>query len=124
MMITYAIEIADEMRPNLYSKEEKTRWLSELDGRIRNEILLGREGVEAGAPPDYHWQTDANKALLAEVPYDYLYTYWLFMRIDYLSGETTRFNNSAVLFNTAWMNYANFINRTHPLRTAGRVGGV
>ena len=99
-------------------------WLSELDGRIRNEILLGREGVDAGAPPDYHWQTDANKVLLAEVPYDYLYTYWLFMRIDYLSGETTRFNNSAVLFNTAWMNYANFINRTHPLRTAGRVGGV
>ena len=68
---------------------------------------MGREGVDAGAPPDYHWQTDANKVLLAEVPYDYLYTYWLFMRIDYLSGETTRFNNSAVLFNTAWMNYAN-----------------
>ena len=85
---------------------------------------MGREGVDAGAPPDYHWQTDANKVLLAEVPYDYLYTYWLFMRIDYLSGETTRFNNSAVLFNTAWMNYANFISRTHPLRTAGRVGGV
>ena len=75
MTITYAIEIADEMRPNLYSTEEKTRWLSELDGRIRNEILLGREGVDAGAPPDYHWQTDANKALLAEVPYDYIYTY-------------------------------------------------
>ncbi len=27
MTITYAIEIADEMRPNLYSKEEKTRSL-------------------------------------------------------------------------------------------------
>ena len=124
MTITHAIEIAAEMRPYLYSKEEKTRWLSELDGRIRNEILSGREGVETGAPPDYHWETDANTALLAEAPYDYVYTYWLFMRIDYLSGETTRFNNSAVLFNTAWMTYANFINRTYPLRTVGRVGGV
>lgn len=124
MTITYAIDIADEMRPNLYAKEEKTRWLSELDGRIRNELLSGREGVALGAPPDYHWQTDASKTLLAEAPYEYLYTYWLFMRIDYLSGEAARFNNSAVMFNTAWVNYANFINRTYPIRTIERVRGV
>lgn len=124
MTITQAIEIADEMRPNMYTKEEKTRWLSELDGRIRNELLSGREGVSTGTPPDYHWQTDAARTLTAEAPYEYLYTYWLFMRIDYTSGETTRFNNSAVMFNTAWMNYANFINRTYPIRELGRVRGV
>lgn len=124
MTITQAIEIADEMRPNLYTKEEKTRWLSELDGRVQGELLSGREGIALGAPPDYHWQTDAAKTLLADAPYEYLYTYWLFMRIDYLSGETARFNASAIMFNMAWVNYANFINRTYPFRRDGRVVGV
>lgn len=44
MTIDEAIELCDRMKPNHYEKEDKLRWLSELDGRIRIEILDTHEG--------------------------------------------------------------------------------
>jgi len=106
----------DEMRPNAVDQALKFRWLDELEGRIYNEILASHEGFESFSPSD--------SELTVPSPYDEMYIYWLFMKMDYINGETERFNNDALMHNTAWVNYANYINRTHaPKRAAGLTVG-
>lgn len=107
------VMLADKLRPNTIESEIKLRWLEELDGRIYGEILSSHEGYENFEIP--------KTELIAPAPYDEMYIYWLFMKMDYMNGETERFNNDALMHNTAWLNYANHINRTCMPRTNGAV---
>ena len=57
----------------------------------------------------------ASTVLLAPVPYDIpLYIHWLSMQISMYNREMMHYNNEAVLFNMAWQNLANHLNRTFP----------
>ncbi|MBQ3080032.1 MAG: hypothetical protein IJC48_08565 [Clostridia bacterium] len=107
-----AIERADGLRPNAYNDDIKDEWLKELDGRIEREILCIREGFVKEAE-----STGLHRTLFAEEPYSEMYVYYLMMKADFMNGETERFNNDAIMFNTAWLNYANHINRTRLVNT-------
>jgi hypothetical protein len=53
--------------------------------------------------------------LLAPVPYDIpLYLHWLSMQISLYNKEMAQYNNEAVLYNIAWQNLADHLNRTFP----------
>lgn len=53
------------------------------------------------------------KSLLAKFPYDELYLAYLKMKIDEENGETARYNNSAILFNSHYDNYAKWYQKYH-----------
>ena len=44
MKIAEIIGLTDELRPNEYTAEMKTRWLSEVEGTVVDEILNRAEG--------------------------------------------------------------------------------
>ena len=53
MTVNDIIAAVDLKEPNSYSRGEKLRWLSALDGKVREEVLLtheGYEGAESFAP--------------------------------------------------------------------------
>ncbi len=112
MTVQEAIERADTLKPNAYSDDVKYAWLSELDGRIKAEVLDKRMGFENLPVPDYGYES-RTKNLLAPAPYSEMYVYWLFMKMDFMNGEFDRFNNDAVLYNTAYLAFSNHINRNH-----------
>ena len=121
MTIREAIERADRLRPNAFTGEEKTAWLSALDGMIFEEILKNH----ADAPEKfdgYNRDTDLGTVLLAPPPYDEeLYTAFLESKMDRESGETARYNVSANLFNGAYLTFMDWYNRTYaPLRPVER----
>ena len=61
-----------------------------------------------------------DRPLLVPDPYSELYGHYLAAQIDYLNGETTRYNNAMVRYNTALSTYADHVNRTcAPLQRAG-----
>lgn len=93
------IAFADAMRPNTYSPEVKTMWLSDIEGRIQAEIFL--------VPPEryYEWPGDEHTTLIAPEPYDSLYRYYLEAMIDAQQGETYRYENDMALFNNALTDY-------------------
>lgn len=109
MTVMDAIQTADALRPNMYDDQVKMEWLRELDGRIKAEILNSHEGFDE----NISLNGAGDRELLVKEPYTEMYIYWLFMKIDYMNGETDRFNNDALMHNTAWLNYANYVNRTH-----------
>lgn len=112
MTVQEAIERADTLKPNAYSDDVKYAWLSELDGRIKAEVLDKRMGFENLPVPDYGYESRTEN-LLAPAPYSEMYVYWLFMKMDFMNGEFDRFNNDAVLYNTAYLAFSNHINRNH-----------
>ena len=112
MKIYEAIEICDRQKPNGYTREDKIHWLDQLDRRIFREIISTHEGgVEEfhGYAPD----VDDDTGLLAEEAYSDLYIKWLMAQIDFANSEIQRYNNSVMMFNSLYQEYANYYNRTH-----------
>lgn len=113
MKIKDALERIDGLRPNTYRDSEKIAWLSALDARIHKEVLMTHEHTQPEESfTGYTTQTDRDTELLACFPYDTLYLYYLESQMDYSNGEMGKFNNSAAMFNSAYAEYANYINRT------------
>ncbi|MCD8036971.1 MAG: hypothetical protein LUE88_06320, partial [Clostridiales bacterium] len=81
MFIAQAIEAADRLKPNAYSREEKVKWLSDIDMQIYKEIILTHEG--GGEFEGYDECTDIETTvLLAPNPYDELYVHGIKRQID------------------------------------------
>lgn len=113
MKIQEALDGVDALKPNTCDEGTKIRWLSALDARIHSEILMTHDHDPAEeAFAGYTEQTDRDTELLAADPHDEMYLYYLESKIDYSNGEMGKYNNSAAMFNSAYAEYANFINRT------------
>lgn len=113
MTIIEAINYIDNLKPNDYSQNEKISWLSQLDGRVKLDIIDTHEGAEGEVFEGYNDETAIDTELLIPQPYTEIYQYWLEAKIDYANGEYTKYNNSMSMFNTAYSAYENHYNRTH-----------
>ena len=111
MTILDVIHRIDVLKPNAYSQSEKIRWLSELDGMIKKEIIDTHEGGEQIAFNGYGEDTDLTTPLLIEHPYDRIYLPWLQAQIDYFNGENGKYQNSMAMFNEAYASYERYYNR-------------
>lgn len=110
MTLSKAISRIDEMKPNTYTHAQKIEWLSELDARIKAEIIDTHEGGE-NVPFDGYDENDTETELLVPSPFTEVYIYWLEAKIDYANSEIGRYNNSIANFNTSFNSYANYYNR-------------
>ena len=118
MTIREAMEIADRLKPNAYEKEDKLRWLSELDGAVYTEILKNHWPVPE-AFSGYPEHTDLETVLLIPYPFEEIYRWYLEMKMDDANAELERYNNSAAKYNTYYQAFAAWYNRTHmPKQTA------
>lgn len=113
MTISEAINRTDAVKPNAYNESRKILWLSELDGMIKSEIIDTHEGNENISFTPYDIDTDTTTELIVPYPYDVLYLRYLEMKIDYSNGEYGKYNNSMVMYNTAYSAFENYYNREH-----------
>lgn len=113
MTIEEAIMLTDRMAPgNQFSEEMKIRWLSELDGKIKNEIIDTHEGGQDIPFEGYSEDTPRDKELLANEPYSEMYAPYLLSKIDFYQDEPSKYNNHITMFNTVYSAYADEYNRT------------
>lgn len=113
MTIIEAINRIDGLKPNIYSQSEKVRWLSQLDGFVKNDIVDTHEGSDAITFSGYDDETSIDTVLLIPSPYEDVYIHYLEMKIDYSNGETIKYNNSAMMYNNAYSSFEKWYNRTH-----------
>lgn len=132
MTIGMAIETVDRLRPNRFSREDKIRWLSELDALIWQDLISTHEQATACTPREgwgccdagaefvgYDTSTEDNTELLAQFPHDSIYQFWLESQIDLNNMEIGKYNNSRNMFNNAYVTYTDWYNRTHMPKQAG-----
>ena len=112
------IAMVDQMKPNQYTKEMKTKWLSEVESTVVNEIFnmaYGEDVVFDG----YDYNKDMEKELMIPDTNLDIYQYYLFAKIDYQNSELERYNNDTAMYYAALEDYAKPYRRTHrqkPLR--------
>ena len=97
----------------LHSQSEKIKWLSSLDGLIKNDIIDTHKGGENVVFSGYNENSDISTVLLVPAPYDDIYLRWLEAQIDYANGEYGKYNNSITAYNDAYEIYQRYYNRTY-----------
>ncbi len=118
MTIIEAINKIDSLKPNSYTQSDKIRWLSDLDGKIKIEIIDTHEGGENVVFNGYDANTLLETNLIAPAPYDDVYIKWLESQIDYTNGEYQKYNNSATAYNTAYLAFERYYNRRNKPKSA------
>ena len=80
---------------------------------IKKEIIDTHKGAESVNFTGYDNTTDLETELLAPPPYDKIYLRWLEAQIHKHNEEITKWNNTIVLYNNEWENFANYYNSNH-----------
>jgi hypothetical protein len=111
MTIAEVISKVDALKPNTYTPEDKVDWLSNLDARVKSQIIDTHEGGERIVFDGYDSLTDHDTELLVPAPYDEMYLRWLEAMIDYHNGEYRKYNNAIDMFNTSYNSYMCYYNR-------------
>jgi hypothetical protein len=119
MTIAEAISKVDALKPNTYEQSIKINWLSNLDARIKTQIIDAHKCKDHIFFYGYD-ENDMDTELLARTPYDEMYLRWLEAMIDYHNSDDDRYNNAIILFNNAYKGYKDYYTRTHmPLSNGG-----
>ena len=113
MKILEAITKIDALKPNTYTQTDKIKWLSNLDGIIKTQIIDTHEGAEDIVFNGYDDDINLNTELLVPDTYSDVYIRYLEAQIDYANGEYGKYNNSMAMYNTAYSAFERFYNRTH-----------
>ena len=113
MKIVDAINMIDSQKHNTYSEKEKIGWLSRLDSMVKRLIIDTHEGGEEITFTGYDENTDLETELLVPAPFDEMYIRWLEAQIDYTNGEYDKYNNSILMYQSAYDGYANYYNRNN-----------
>lgn len=112
MTIIEAISRIDSLKHNTYTQSDKVTWLSRLDAMVKQHIIDTHEGDDVTFT-GYDDSTDLQTELLIPAPYDEVYLRWMEAQIDYHNGEYEKYNNAIEMFNTDYVGYQNYYNRTH-----------
>lgn len=98
----------DCVKDNTYTAEEKARWLIEVEGKIYREVLRSSEELQVK-----NYLANSDISLVVDPPYDSLYDYYLFAMIDFHNREGENYNNSYMMFNEKFNDFAKYRQRTH-----------
>ena len=115
MTVIEAINEIDLLKPNQYGMPEKIKWLSRLDRRIYEQIILTHEYNEGEEPVvfDGYDESDAETELLVGEPYDEIYVHWLGAQIDFSNLEYDGFNASNAMFESVFTQFRRAYNQSH-----------
>ena len=114
MNIQEALDLADQMKPNMMSRQVKIAFLQELDQLIYKEILLKHVHTpEEEVLPEYESDDTGSTELLVPDPYGTeMYMAWLMSKIDLLNQEIDKYNNDRAMFENAYDTMSDWWTRT------------
>ena len=88
MTLQEALDIADEMKPNMMRRNLKIKYLDDLEKMIHREILMKHEHTEEQeTEPEYTEETAPGTVLIVPDPYSKVYWLYLMSRIDSEPGR-------------------------------------
>ena len=113
MTLQEAIDLADEMKPNMMSRRLKLKYITEIEQLIHDEIVMKHVHTqEEEEKPVYDETTDPGTVLVVPDPYGMLYVYWLFTKIDMQNQEDERYNVDRAHFENAYDQMSDWWTRT------------
>jgi hypothetical protein len=121
MTILQALKKYKSLRQNQnYDEDQLVGWLSELDGKVYNEIINTHDDGEniTYSPYDrFNDDYNANKVLIIPEPYSQVYLLYLISQADLFNTDTARYANSSIAFNDKYKDFKNYYNGIHSMKT-------
>ena len=102
------IEYVDGVKPNVYTDDDKYKWINTLEGIVSLQVMELDEPVQLDMP------RDADKELLVCHPFDDIYGLYVSAMIDYHNREYNNYNNAVLMFTERMDQYKTWYIRTHP----------
>lgn len=112
----------DQLRPNAFTDAEKIRMVNTVEGRIYKDILSKYEGEEPIFTPFEEGQEE--RELAVPVPYTDVYVFYLASMMDFYNGDSSRYNDSMVLYNQAWNEFQAYYLQTHTPKQTNLCGMI
>lgn len=110
--IENVIAIVDEIKPNSYSEQIKTKWINEVEGRIKDKILR--------VPHiPYKWPEDSNTVLVVPGTYSDIYESYLFAMIEWFNRDFEAYNNEMLMYNSKLTEIEQYYKRIQGNETTG-----
>lgn len=107
------IALVDLKEPNSYTTDEKIRWLSNLDGKIFEEVIKQYEDYDSETD-EFTPYEDGSEELLVGAPYgEDMYVHYMIARIAGDNAEAARYNQQIAMYNTCYSQWWNRYNATH-----------
>ena len=121
MTVNEIIAKVDLKEPNSYTAAEKIAWLSNLDGKIFEEVIKTHEGYDPETD-EFEPYEDGSEDLLVGEPYgEELYTHYVIAMIAAGNAEISRYNQQIAMYNACYSQWWNRFNSTHtPLHARRR----
>lgn len=113
MTLNECIQRADDLKPNGYSRHDKTVWISNLDMIVFNEIIATHKDAEIDSFGGYTDETEHSTVLLVPPPYDEVYLSYIAAQIDAANNEFDLYNNDMIRFNEQYSRFRNEYNSRH-----------
>lgn len=118
MCLAELISLIDEMKPNQYTKEQKVRWLSEVEGMVTDDVLNNYEGEQTEFE-SYDYDRDMERELLLPDRFSDVYINYISAKIDFQNMETEQYNNDVAMFEASMEQFKKYYIRTHMPKQRG-----
>ena len=112
MKVAEIITNVDQLRQNDYDLEQKTRWLSEVEGTIIDDIHNMAEGNDEDFK-GYLYELDSEKETKLPDRFTDIYIHYIKAKIEFYDGETEQYNNEVAAYQAAYDQYAAWHRRNH-----------
>lgn len=122
MTVRELLAAVDTIRPNAYTDGEKIAMLNTIEGRICTDILEQAENFEGNFFP--FQEGEEERELAVPVPFTDVYIYYLAAMIDFYNGDSGRYNDTMVLYNQAWEDYAAYYRERHKPKQTNLTGMI
>lgn len=122
MTISDALVAIHAVKPNQYDNATLIRWLSDLDGRVYEDVLSRFEDAPEKPALPYK-PSDQLASLLIPFPHEDVYVKWLGAQIEYNNADFDRYNNSMMMFEEQYQSFVDAYTRSHTAKTV-TISGV
>lgn len=86
------IGYVDGVKPNVYTDEDKYRWINQLEGMLSTDVFHDTE------PVCYDIPADADRPLRVGHPFEEVYSLYVMAMIDFHNREYGNYNNAMLMF--------------------------
>lgn len=112
MTISDVVLEIGRIKPHAYTEDTLRRWLSELDGKVWEDLMCHYQPAEMQPALPYAAK-DTLAVLLIPFPHEDVYIKWLCAQIDYHNGDVERYNNSMMMFAEEYQTFVDSYTRSH-----------
>ena len=114
MTLQEALDICDEMKPNMMRRDLKVKYLTEIEQLIHDEIVMKHvHPLRMNVKPVYTEDSEMLTEMIVPDPYSMVYVYWLMTKIDIQNQEDGRYNVDRAQFENAYDTMSDWWTRNH-----------